>query len=103
VAVVGVPDPFLHQEICACVVLERKLQDGVAKVTKDGEAKEEEDSAVLKKVEQWVERDIVVLEDDPLSPRPRHYPSFPSLLETSTGKLRRREIKNMAAQRLGLA
>jgi fatty-acyl-CoA synthase len=89
VAVVGVPDPFLHEEICACVVLTSDVTD-------------EEEGKVLKEVQQWVERDIVVSENDPLCPRPRHYLSFPCLPETSTDKLQRREVKKEAAKRLEL-
>jgi acyl-CoA synthetase (AMP-forming)/AMP-acid ligase II len=90
VAVVGVPDPFMHEEICACVLL-------------TSDVVEEKEGKVLKEVQKWVEHDIVVSEDDPLCPRPRHYLSFPCQPETSTDKVRRREVKREAAQRLWLA
>jgi acyl-CoA synthetase (AMP-forming)/AMP-acid ligase II len=85
VIVVGIPDPYLHEELCACVAL----------TSAEGE---EEEAKALKEKQQWVEHDIVVSEDDPLSPRPRHYLSFRSLPETSTEKPRRYIAKKMAAQ-----
>ena len=84
VFVVGVPDPYVNEEICACVVLD---SDGVT----------------TEQVRQFVEADIVAAEKDPLSPRPRYYLRFESLPWTTTGKPRRKAIKAEAAERLNLS
>ncbi|KAK7104985.1 2-succinylbenzoate--CoA ligase-like [Littorina saxatilis] len=83
VVIVGVPDPDVIEELCACVVLES-------------------DDVTLKEVREFVERDIVVKEDDPLSPRPRYYLRFESFPRTSTDKPNRKVIKKQAAHMLGL-
>ena len=83
VLVVGVPDPFLHEELCACVVLES-------------------DHVTLEHVQYFVETEVAATEDDPLSPRPRHYLKFESFPQTATSKPKREEVKVMAAKRLGL-
>ncbi|KAK7104986.1 uncharacterized protein [Littorina saxatilis] len=83
VIIVGVPDPDVNEELCACVVLES-------------------DDVTMKEVREFVERDIVVKEDDPLSPRPRYYLRFESFPVTSTDKPRRKAIKEQATQMLGL-
>ena len=80
---VGVPDPFLHEDVCACVVLES-------------------DHVTLEHVQHFVETDVVVTEDDPLSPRPRHYLRFESFPQTPSFKPKRKEVKVMAAKRLDL-
>ncbi|KAK7455064.1 hypothetical protein BaRGS_00039535 [Batillaria attramentaria] len=83
VLVVGVPDPFLHEELCACVVLTS-------------------DHVTTQHVREFVERDIVTTEDDPLSPRPRYYLRFESFPMTDTDKPRRKVVKKQAAVRLGV-
>ena len=84
VLIVGVPDPYLHEEICACVVLDS-------------------DHVTMEQVRHFVEKDIVPSEDDPMSPRPRYYLRFESFLRTFTDKLKRKEIKAQAAKRLNLS
>nr|KAG5693030.1 hypothetical protein BaRGS_005654 [Batillaria attramentaria] len=80
VVVVGVPDPHVNEELCACVVL---TSDGVN----------------VEHVRQFVEKDIITSADDPLSPRPRYYVRFQSFPMTDTHKPRRKLIKQQAAQR----
>ena len=84
VLIVGVPDPYLHEEICACVVLDS-------------------DHVTMEQVRHFVEKDIVASEDNPLSPRPRYYLRFESFVRTVTDKLKRKEIKAQAAERLNLS
>ena len=84
VFIVGVPDAYLHEEICACVVLDS-------------------DHVTMEQVRHFVEKDIVASEDDPLSPRPRFYLKFESFLLTFTGKPMRKAIKAQAAERLNLS
>nr|KAG5713152.1 hypothetical protein BaRGS_007679 [Batillaria attramentaria] len=81
VAVVGVPDPSVNEELCACVVLES-------------------DDVTIEQVREFVEKDILVSENDPLSPRPRHYLRFESFPMTDTNKVRRKDIKQQAAAML---
>ena len=78
------PDAYLHEEICACVVLDS-------------------DHVTMEQVRHFVEKDIVASEDDPLSPRPRFYLKFESFLLTFTGKPMRKAIKAQAAERLNLS
>ena len=84
VLIVGVPDPYLHEEICACVVFDS-------------------DDVTMEQVRHFVEKDIVASEDNPLSPRPRYYLRFESFVRTITDKLKRKEIKAQAAERLNLS
>ena len=84
VLIVGVPDPYLHEEICACVVLDS-------------------DHVTMEQVRHFVEKDIVASEDNPLLPRPRYYLRFESFVRTVTDKLKRKEIKAQAAERLNLS
>ena len=84
VLIVGVPDPYLHEEICACVVLDS-------------------DHVTMEQVRHFVEKDIVASEDNPLSPRPRYYLKFESFVRSVTDKLKRKEIKAQAAERLNLS
>ncbi|PVD39216.1 hypothetical protein C0Q70_01844 [Pomacea canaliculata] len=81
VAVVGVPDPVVGEELCACLLLES-------------------DDITVKSVQEFVEKDIVSSIDDPLSPRPRFYLKFDSFPLTSTDKTFRRVIREEAAARL---
>nr|KAG5713151.1 hypothetical protein BaRGS_007678 [Batillaria attramentaria] len=81
VAVVGVPDPSVNEELCACVVLESH-------------------HVTIEQVREFVEKDILVSENDPLSPRPRHYLRFESFPMTDTNKARRKDIKQQAAAML---
>ena len=83
VMIVGVPDPNVNEELCACVVLESENVD-------------------VEQVRQAVERDIVTKGDDPLSPRPRYYLQFPAFPVTTTDKPRRVLVKALAAERLNL-
>ena len=83
VLVVGVPDPLLHEELCACVILES-------------------DHVTLEHVQKFVETDMIPSENDPLSLRPRHYLRFESFPQTTTFKPKRKEVKVMAAERLNL-
>nr|KAG5693029.1 hypothetical protein BaRGS_005653 [Batillaria attramentaria] len=80
VVVVGVPDPHVNEELCACVVLTS-------------------DDVSVEHVRQFVEKDIITSADDPLSPRPRYYVKFQSFPMTDTHKPRRKLIKQQAAQR----
>ena len=84
VAIVGVPDAAVNEELCACVILES-------------------DDVSIEQVRQFVEKEIIATEDDPLSPRPRYYLRFESFPLTSTDKPTRKVIKEMAAKRLGLS
>ena len=84
VVIVGVPDAAVNEELCACVVFES-------------------DDVSIEQVRQFVEKDIIATEDDPLSPRPRYYLKFESFPLTSTDKPTRKVIKEMAAKRLGLS
>ena len=84
VVIVGVPDAAVNEELCACVVFES-------------------DDVSIEQVRQFVEKDIIATEDDPLSPRPRYYLRFESFPRTSTDKPTRKVIKEMAAKRLGLS
>nr|KAG5701236.1 hypothetical protein BaRGS_008612 [Batillaria attramentaria] len=81
VVVVGVPDPVLNEELCACVVLASGY-------------------VTTEHVREFVEKDVVVSEDDPLSPRPRYYLRFESFPLTSTDKPLRKVIKEQAAARV---
>ncbi|KAK7455063.1 hypothetical protein BaRGS_00039534 [Batillaria attramentaria] len=83
VLVVGVPDPLLHEELCACVVLAS-------------------DHVTTQHMREFVERDIVTTEDDSLSLQPRYYLRFESFPMTDTGKPRRKVVKKQAALRLAL-
>ncbi|XP_076445944.1 putative acyl--CoA ligase YdaB [Babylonia areolata] len=82
-AVVGVPDPFLIEALCVCVVLEA------------GEAGLEE----LRKFVQ----DDVDPEDNPALAVARYFLCFDSFPQTDTGKPKRKEIRLQAVQRLGLS
>ncbi|KAL8602211.1 hypothetical protein ACOMHN_022724 [Nucella lapillus] len=84
VMVVGVPDPGANEEICACLTL---ASDGVS----------------VQEVQEFVEKDIVTSDEEPLSPRPRHYLSFDAFPVTSTGKPQRSAIKKQAAARLSVS
>ncbi|PVD39217.1 hypothetical protein C0Q70_01845 [Pomacea canaliculata] len=81
VAVVGVPDPVVGEELCACLLLES-------------------DDITVQSVQEFVEKDIVTSIDDPLSPRPRFYLKFDSFPLTSTEKTYRRRIRDEATARL---
>nr|KAG5711803.1 hypothetical protein BaRGS_023567 [Batillaria attramentaria] len=81
VIVVGVPDALLQNELCACVVLASK-------------------HVTLDDVREFVEKDLPSGEQDPLSPRPRHYLHFNRLPIISSGKPDRRQMKVMATTRL---
>ena len=81
VMVVGVPDPAANEEICACVTL-----------------KSEE--VTMEQVQEFVEKGIVTSDEEPLSPRPRHYLAFDAFPVTSTGKPHRKVIKQQATARL---
>ena len=83
VLVVGVPDPGMGQEICACFV------------ASDPSLSEEH-------VRRQVEKDILVGTEDPLSPLPRYYVSFQNFPRTFTGKPLRRGVQEAAARRLKL-
>ena len=81
--VVGVPnEEGSDLELCACVTLDSK------------------DDVTTDHVREMVEQDIVVSEDEPLSPRPLHFLAFDSFPVTSTGKPLRREVSEKARQRL---
>ena len=84
VVIVGVPDAVVNEELCACVILES-------------------DDVSIEQVRQFVEKDIIATEDDPLSPRPRYYLRFESFPRTTSDKPRRKVIKEMRAKRLGLS
>ena len=84
VAIVGVPDAAVNEELCACVIFES-------------------DDVSIQQVRQFVEKDIIATEDDPLSPRPRYYLRFESFPRTTSDKPTRKVIKEMAAKRLGLS
>ncbi|XP_076464092.1 long-chain-fatty-acid--CoA ligase-like [Babylonia areolata] len=81
VIITGVPDPLVNEELCACIVMES-------------------DSVTLEHVRHFVEKEVVTTEDDPLSPRPRHYLEFQSFPMTDTGKPKRKVIKAQATERL---
>ncbi|PVD39214.1 hypothetical protein C0Q70_01842 [Pomacea canaliculata] len=77
VAMVGVPDPVVGEELCACLLLES-------------------DDITVQSVREFVEKDIVTSINDPLSPRPRFYLKFDSFPLTSTDKTYRRVIRDEA-------
>ena len=79
VMVVGVPDVMLNSELCACVVLQSE-------------------GSGMDAVREFVANDIQA--EDALSPRPRHYVEFDSILLTPSGKPDRREMTKRAAQRV---
>nr|KAG5699704.1 hypothetical protein BaRGS_022102 [Batillaria attramentaria] len=79
VMVVGVPDPVLNQELCACVVLNSP-------------------DASVDDVRAFVEDDVTG--DDSLSPRPRHYVTFDRFPVTATGKPMRKEAARIATERI---
>lgn len=81
VMIVGVPDPGANEEICACVTL------------KPG-------NVTVQEVQDFVEKDIVTSDEEPMSPRPRHYLTFDSFPVTPTGKPHRKVIKQQATTRL---
>ncbi|XP_076464660.1 3-[(3aS,4S,7aS)-7a-methyl-1,5-dioxo-octahydro-1H-inden-4-yl]propanoyl:CoA ligase-like isoform X2 [Babylonia areolata] len=81
VIITGVPDPLVNEELCACVVMES-------------------DSVTLEEVRHFVEKEVVTSEDDPMSPRPRHYLEFQSFPMTDSGKPKRKVIKAQATERL---
>ncbi|XP_070180329.1 uncharacterized protein [Littorina saxatilis] len=81
VMVVGVPDVTLGSELCACVILESSEMS-------------------IDDVKKFVEDDITVDTDDVQSPRPRHYLVFESFPTTDNGKVKRAEVRKMAAQRM---
>lgn len=79
VMVVGVPDPVLNEELCACVLLKS-------------------DNITLQSVRYFVERDIVTSYEYPLLPRPRHYLKFDSFPLASTGKPNQQVLRQLAAR-----
>ncbi|PVD39213.1 hypothetical protein C0Q70_01841 [Pomacea canaliculata] len=81
VAVVGVPDPGVGEELCACLLLES-------------------DDITVQSLQEFVEKDIVTSINDPLSPRPRFYLKFDSFPLTRTDKTFRRFIRDEATVRL---
>nr|KAG5699705.1 hypothetical protein BaRGS_022103 [Batillaria attramentaria] len=81
VMVVGVPDPVLNQELCACVVLESP-------------------DVSLEDVQAFVEREVTSGQGDPTSPRPRHYLAFDAFPYTSMDKPDRKEVQRIAQERL---
>ncbi|XP_076465354.1 uncharacterized protein LOC143297067 [Babylonia areolata] len=85
--VVGVPDPLAHEELCACVTLAPGGQ------------------VTMQEVQEFVERDVAPAseEEEPLSPRPRHYLTFDAFPTTSTGKPHRSVVKRQATARLSSA
>ena len=84
VMIVPVPDPLLHQELCACVV----TQPG-AKVTAEG-------------VKVFCEDLFLRDQSDHMTAVPRYVLFFDTLPTTPTGKTCRRTTAALAAQRLGL-
>ncbi|XP_076466500.1 putative acyl--CoA ligase YdaB [Babylonia areolata] len=84
VFVVGVPDPYMGQELCACFVAS-------------------DPSVTEEHVRSVVEEDVTAKLDDPLSPRPRYYLRFQAFPTTFTGKPVRKEVRLLAAERLNLA
>nr|KAG5696036.1 hypothetical protein BaRGS_017148 [Batillaria attramentaria] len=84
VVVVPVPDPVVHQELCACVV----PQPG-AKVTAD-------------EVREFCKRLFLTPDTSDVTQVPRYYVFFGSFPTTPTGKTDRKTILTMALERLGL-
>ncbi|KAL8604276.1 hypothetical protein ACOMHN_023646 [Nucella lapillus] len=82
VVVVGVPDPEVIEEFCACVVLE--------------------EGANLNEVEAEVEKKFTGPDVTSFSLRPRYYLKFESLPLLYTGRHNRRQVKEMARKRLML-
>ncbi|XP_076455687.1 3-[(3aS,4S,7aS)-7a-methyl-1,5-dioxo-octahydro-1H-inden-4-yl]propanoyl:CoA ligase-like [Babylonia areolata] len=80
VIVVGVPDPLVFEEFCACVV----LQEGVS----------------LKDVEKEVEKKVAGPGQTLCPLAPRHYVQFEALPQLYTGRPHRRQIKEIAKRRL---
>ncbi|XP_076466981.1 2-succinylbenzoate--CoA ligase-like [Babylonia areolata] len=84
VFVVGVPDPEMGEELCACFVAS-------------------DPSVTEHHVRRLVEEDITAKLDDPLSPRPRYYLRFQTFPATYTDKPVRKDVRRLAAERLNLA
>ena len=81
VVVVGVPDAMLKDEICACVMLKST-------------------EMCIDDVKAFVDNDVTGDADPAMSPRPRHYLLFDSFPMTDSGKVRRAQVKEIAAKRL---
>ena len=81
VVLVGVPNANLHNELCACVV--PHSQD-----------------VSLDDVKKFVESEIREKEDERVFPRPLHYLLFEAFPMTPSGKIKRHEVRALAAQRL---
>ncbi|KAL8575250.1 hypothetical protein ACOMHN_001796 [Nucella lapillus] len=84
IAVVGVPDPAMGEEICACFVPSDPC------LSEEG-------------VRSLVEEDILPTLEDPLSPRPRYYLRFQAFPRTYTDKPLRKDVRRLAIERLHLA
>ena len=82
--VVGVPDPGMGQEICACFV-------------------PSDPSLTEECVRGFVEKDIVAKADDPLSAQPRYTTSVSNPFPKPTlTKPLRKDVRVLAAQKLNL-
>ena len=91
VLIVPVPDPVLHQELCACVV------------TRPGGAGESGAAAVTaESVKEFCAGLFLGDGRDPMTAVPRHLLFLRQLPTTPTGKTCRRSTAALAARRLGL-
>ena len=60
----------------------------------------EVDGNVHRRVKAFVDNDVMGDADPALSPRPRHYLLFDSFPMTDSGKVKRAQVKEIAAKRL---
>nr|KAG5711433.1 hypothetical protein BaRGS_025860 [Batillaria attramentaria] len=86
--VVPVPDPVLYQELCACVVTSTSASSGVH-VTEE-------------KVREFCESLFLTGKNDQMTAVPRYFLFFDELPLTTTGKVCRRTLREMALKRLGM-
>lgn len=82
VMIVPIPDPVMHQVLCACVV----TRTG-AKVTAED-------------LHEFCKHLLLTEEDDPLAAIPKYFLFFDSFPQSTTGKTSRKSLMTLALQRL---
>ncbi|EDO38906.1 predicted protein [Nematostella vectensis] len=89
VIAVGVPDQRLYEVVCACVVLNPRFRA--------------DSESAIAQINQWACEELRANTAGIDLTRPRYYLVFDEFPKTRTGKDDRKEIKRMAAERLGLS
>ncbi|XP_013411367.1 acyl-CoA synthetase family member 2, mitochondrial-like, partial [Lingula anatina] len=88
VAVVGVPDPRLHEELCACII-----------PSNDPETESEE--VILKEIRDWCRKQFLPGPDG-LTLAPRYFLLFSAFPLSHSGKTQQQELRKLAIEKLGL-